>query len=362
MPKWEIHDKWAEKIGISRKISNFVNHLNDFPEEGQEFMDFCEHEGGEIILQLVRVHDFRKIMKIPKYLQVVFLRRQKGSEYVKAWYLHYVLDYIKMAPTLSIEEIIKRTEDRFDPCHELEIIRNFVMENSEEILQDCKGGGLSDKGRNMSLQERLQSAHEENMPEQVVLLADLNGFTTRIFKVEGTPAKRQFRGNLLEFFERCRYKANLVRDDWQLVNVVGDAIILSFPVADNLDAAFLDAVTVAKRIHKWTREYGLLSVKCAIDIGYLTKICPYRDNPNDCHALPDSYVGDVLNRISRLLASGKTKKHLRVSQKLYDRLPEQFQREFKQSGNIKDYPGKSLAYKSEEPLSSLHLFNETSNI
>ena len=137
MPKWEIHDKWAEKIGIPREISNFVNHLSDFPEECHEFMDFCEREGEEIILELVRVHDFRRIMKIPKYLQLVF-SREKGSEYVKAWYLHYVLDYIKMAPALTFEEIIKRTEDRFEPCQELEIIKNFVMDNSEEIVQGCR--------------------------------------------------------------------------------------------------------------------------------------------------------------------------------------------------------------------------------
>jgi hypothetical protein len=138
MPKWEIHDKWAERMGISKEISNFVNQLSDFPEETQEFMEFCEREGGEIILQLVRVHDFRMIMKIPKYLQIVFLQRQKGSEYVKAWYLHYVLDYIKMAPALTPEEVIKRTEDRFERCDELEIIKEFVMENSEEILEDCR--------------------------------------------------------------------------------------------------------------------------------------------------------------------------------------------------------------------------------
>jgi len=138
MPKWEIHDKWAEKMRISRQISNFVNHLSDFPEKSQEFMEFCEREGGEIILQLVTAHDFGMIMKIPKYLQVVFLQRQKGSEYVKAWYLHYILDYIKMAPALSVEEIIKRTEDRFERCQELEIIKEFVVENSEEILVDCR--------------------------------------------------------------------------------------------------------------------------------------------------------------------------------------------------------------------------------
>ena len=113
-------------MGISREISNFVNHVSDFPEKSQEFMDFCECEGEEIILQLVKVHDFGRIMKITKYLQLVFVR-QKGREYVTAWYLHYVLDYIKMAPALSIEEIVKRTEDRFEHCQELEIIKNLVV-------------------------------------------------------------------------------------------------------------------------------------------------------------------------------------------------------------------------------------------
>ncbi|MGB7531933.1 MAG: hypothetical protein WA977_02995 [Halobacteriota archaeon] len=138
MPKWEIHDKWAARIGITKEMSDVVNLLSDFPEKSQEFMEFCEREGEGIILDLVSVHDFRRIMKIPKYLQVVFLRRQKGSEYVKAWYLHYVLDYIKMAPALSIEEILKRTEDWFERCEELEIIRDFVVENAEGILEDCR--------------------------------------------------------------------------------------------------------------------------------------------------------------------------------------------------------------------------------
>jgi hypothetical protein len=77
------------------------------------------------------------IMKIPKYLQLLFMR-EKGSEYVKAWYLHYVLDYIRMAPALTAEEILKRTEDRFEPCQELEAIEGFVIENADEVVYDCR--------------------------------------------------------------------------------------------------------------------------------------------------------------------------------------------------------------------------------
>jgi len=137
MPTWEVHDKWTEKMGLSEEIANFANHLSDFPDETQEFMLFCEREGEEVILQLVRTHDFSMIMKIPKYLQLVFVR-QKGSEYVTAWYLHYVLDYIRMAPALTAEEILKRTEDRFEPCQELEKIKKFVMEYAEDIVHDCR--------------------------------------------------------------------------------------------------------------------------------------------------------------------------------------------------------------------------------
>ncbi|NQE46143.1 hypothetical protein C5S31_09000, partial [ANME-1 cluster archaeon GoMg2] len=57
---------------------------------------------------------------------------------VIAWYLHYVLDYIKMAPALTPEDVINRTEDKFGTCQELEVIKNFVLENAEEILQDCR--------------------------------------------------------------------------------------------------------------------------------------------------------------------------------------------------------------------------------
>ncbi|MHC1610733.1 MAG: hypothetical protein ACXQTW_03890 [Candidatus Methanospirareceae archaeon] len=137
MPKWEVHDKWAEKMGLSEEITNFVNHLSDFPEKTQEFREFCEREGEEIILQLVRTHDFETIMKIPKYLQLLFVR-QKGSEYVTAWYLHYVMDYIRMAPALTAEEILKRTEERFGPCEELERVRKVVIEDAEELVRDCR--------------------------------------------------------------------------------------------------------------------------------------------------------------------------------------------------------------------------------
>lgn len=137
MPKWEVHEKWAEKFGLSKEITAFVNHVSDFPDQSQEFRAFCERKAEAIILPLVWSNDFETIMKIPKYLQLMFVRH-KGRDYVTAWYLHYVLDYIRMAPGLTAEEILQRTEARFEPCQELDRIKHFVRENEEELVRDCR--------------------------------------------------------------------------------------------------------------------------------------------------------------------------------------------------------------------------------
>jgi hypothetical protein len=137
MPTWEVHNKWAEKLGLPEEITKVVNHLSDFPDKNREFMEFCERKGEVILLPLVWSHDFDTIMKIPKYLQLAFVRH-KGGDYVTAWYLHYALDYIRMAPSLTAEEVLTRTEERFGLCDELERINQFVRENEKAVVSDCR--------------------------------------------------------------------------------------------------------------------------------------------------------------------------------------------------------------------------------
>lgn len=149
MPKWEVHNKWAKKLGVPGKVSNFVNLIVDFPEKSREFMEFLNMEEvrlrpyskgfkgrRKVIAALPVEHDGRG-KRTTMHLQLKFLR-QKGSEYVKAWYLHHILDYIKSAPILSIEEILKRIENKTESCQELEEVKSFVKSNSEEILQECR--------------------------------------------------------------------------------------------------------------------------------------------------------------------------------------------------------------------------------
>ena len=125
MPKWEIHDKWAEKAGISKEVSNFVNLLIDFPQKSQEFMDFCDTDPSARIRRRGRPtrmtiaseikHDSGRRHKYIRETQLKFLS-QKGGEYIKAWYLHQILDYIGWWVTVEltpdIEDILQ--EKRLD--------------------------------------------------------------------------------------------------------------------------------------------------------------------------------------------------------------------------------------------------------
>ncbi len=43
-----------------------------------------------------------------------------------------------MAPALTPEDVINRTEAKFGTCVELETVKDFVQANAEEILQDCR--------------------------------------------------------------------------------------------------------------------------------------------------------------------------------------------------------------------------------
>ncbi|MBN1455805.1 MAG: hypothetical protein JW945_06120 [Methanomicrobia archaeon] len=137
MPSWEVHEKWAARLGLPEDVTQLVNHLSDFPDSCAEFREFCEREGERLILPLAWSHDFETIMKLPKYLQLRFTQR-KGSAFVTAWYLHYVLDYIRMAPSLSAEEVIAKTEARFESSEELDLIKHLVWEHETELVSDCR--------------------------------------------------------------------------------------------------------------------------------------------------------------------------------------------------------------------------------
>lgn len=151
MPTWKIHNKWAERIGISEEISTYVNMLIDFPQKCPEFLRFCDNYDKKVsqmtksrrsvlcssFAEVVGKHDTGRRRKTATYIQLDFLQ-QKGNEYMRAWYLHHALDYIEKAPVLTVEEILERLEKRTKSSPELEVVSRFIKDHSEEILQDCR--------------------------------------------------------------------------------------------------------------------------------------------------------------------------------------------------------------------------------
>lgn len=173
MPEWKIHNKWAEQMGIPAEVSNYVNLLIDFPEKCPEYLDFCAQptewsegrnsnwpftarqwrtpERLQSQLKSLRQENLDKFCKLlyiahdssrsksqglQTHIQLKFLNA-KGTEYMKAWYLHHFLDYAeKEAHTFSLEDIFARLGDRTKPCYEFNTVKSFVQNNWGEILQD----------------------------------------------------------------------------------------------------------------------------------------------------------------------------------------------------------------------------------
>lgn len=149
MAKWIIHDKWAENLGISLGISKYVNKLVDFPEELPEFIEYAKERAEmivgpekEIIVEalasLAASHDSarRKSKKELGAFQLSFLR-EKGDSFVKAYYLHHILDYISECTyiqrkmPINIRENIAMgiMEKLMSSSYELHEVKQFVLQN-----------------------------------------------------------------------------------------------------------------------------------------------------------------------------------------------------------------------------------------
>jgi len=90
-------------------------------------------------------HDSGRDKEYAREIQLKFLH-QKGEEYIRARYLHHILDYMKWwlvsyDPTSGIEDVLqaKRLEKMFGSTSEqkLQDVKSFVVDHSEEILRDC---------------------------------------------------------------------------------------------------------------------------------------------------------------------------------------------------------------------------------
>jgi len=165
MPGWtNFHNKWAEKmdISLSNKDLNFVNRVIDSPDKYQEYLDAVKREAEgakrkrdtDITVEALTIHDVgrkgkREWEKYAGEFQIRFLR-SKGSEFVRVWCLHHVLDRItwflnlehatciKEIPKTKPEKIFKYLENITKPFSELEYVKGFVKSNLRNIVEDCE--------------------------------------------------------------------------------------------------------------------------------------------------------------------------------------------------------------------------------
>lgn len=158
MPKWEVHMKWSKRMGIPDDVAEYTNRiidartLEDYPEDFAKWINNVEfpRPKGRLPFSLADLlvtfgtHDLRKMKK-----EVLPYFQGKGDAYVKAWYLHCILDYL-----VKLKDWMKNTGESIEDCiskyrknkavivfgteKQLTEVMDFLKENSEELAKDIQ--------------------------------------------------------------------------------------------------------------------------------------------------------------------------------------------------------------------------------
>jgi hypothetical protein len=126
MPNWSIHKKWDLKLGIPSEVSDYIQKAIDSKGSTDRKIlmpeDFKQHTESRK-LQRSRGKNFaiadlnsnlhdRARNKVIQAEDLIFLL-SKGADYVKAYYLHFILDYLNH-PT--IREWLEVSGDSVADC------------------------------------------------------------------------------------------------------------------------------------------------------------------------------------------------------------------------------------------------------
>lgn len=157
MPSWAIHKEWDAKLGIPSKVSDYMQKAIDskgpcdkkipMPEDFRKHTEerkLPRSRGSNFSIADLHtnLHDRAKD-KVIQREDLKFLS-MKGEEYVRAYYLHFILDYLEhmrfwMSETGdSIENCIAKYEkNKFVCLPETQAILTYVIDflkrRSEEI-------------------------------------------------------------------------------------------------------------------------------------------------------------------------------------------------------------------------------------
>ncbi len=143
MPNWVIHSKWTDKAKIDRLIANYVNQNIDYGTEwafSKEARNNVDEEESNASRQL-------------KFFYKKDIEKQYSNEklYVKAFYMHHLLDFLKEtrlnSRVLEIiftkflkkkvqSEIIDENGDCINFMKEINEIFALLKENQDELIED----------------------------------------------------------------------------------------------------------------------------------------------------------------------------------------------------------------------------------
>lgn len=157
--EWYLHNKWAAKLGIDETISQGVNSLvddigdEDLAEEFKREKERYEAEilekkdiakGNSALGAVISYHNkghepernLTTDSKIYAEIRREFLK-DKGEDYIKAWYLHHHLDYLdeEYQPRSDIEELQEEHRQKY-PQTFSGYIQEFLNQHQEELAKD----------------------------------------------------------------------------------------------------------------------------------------------------------------------------------------------------------------------------------
>jgi len=156
MPKWEVHMKWSKRMGIPDDVAEYTNRiidarkLGDYPEDFAKWINKVEfpRPKGRLpfsladLLVIFGTHDVRKTKR-----EILPYFERKGHDYVRAWYLHHVLDYlVKLKDWMrntgeSIEDCINKYQKNkavtvLETEKQLIEVMDFLKRNTQELRKD----------------------------------------------------------------------------------------------------------------------------------------------------------------------------------------------------------------------------------
>ncbi len=127
MPEWRVHDKWAERLGISKEVSREVNAEIDSIDDPRF------HDYGRVIV--LGRWDFSYLYPVLRS----FLERWRREDAVKAFLLHHILDYMDAllsSPSVQLSNAINFI-DKLISNLRVDAERNLRGELRDVVIRSC---------------------------------------------------------------------------------------------------------------------------------------------------------------------------------------------------------------------------------